>query len=123
MPLHPLKFKPRLLEKMWGGRKFETVLGKPIPPNQNIGESWEVYDFPPGAVEGCKDWLSAEIAAGPLAGKTLHELVLQNPRELLGDVKLVSPHGQFPILIKFLDAKEDLSIQVHPDQTYAAAHS
>src|ERR1700721_2142939 len=99
MSLYPLKFKPRLLEKMWGGRKIQTVLGKPIPPGKNIGESWELYDFPPGTVDGSKEWLSSEIANGPLAGKSLHELVLSHPRDLLGDVKLVQPHGKFPVLI------------------------
>jgi len=120
--MYPLKFKPRLLEKMWGGRKLQTLLGKTLPSDGPFGESWEVYDFPPGVVDGSTDWLSAETANGPLAGKTLHQLVIEHERELLGDVKLVEPHGQFPILIKFLDAKEDLSIQVHPDQKYAAAH-
>jgi mannose-6-phosphate isomerase len=123
MSLYPLKFTPRLLQKMWGGRKINTVLGKPIPPNQNTGESWEVYDFPPGAVEGSTAWLSSQIANGPLTGTTLHDLVLNHPRDLLGDLQLVPPHGQFPILIKFLDAREDLSIQVHPDANYAAAHA
>src|SRR5205085_2623113 len=55
MPLYPLKFKPRLLEKIWGGRKFETVLGKPLPAGKLIGESWELYDFPPGTVEDSAD--------------------------------------------------------------------
>ena len=107
---------------MWGGRKMQSVLGRSIPPGKLIGESWEVYDFPPGTVEGNTQWLSAEVSNGPLAGKTLHDLVLQNSRDLLGDVPLVQPFGQFPILIKFLDARQDLSIQVHPDRKYAAAH-
>jgi mannose-6-phosphate isomerase len=121
--LYPLKFKPRLLEKMWAGRKIETVLGKPLPPGKNIGESWELYDFPPGMVDKSSGWISAEVANGPLAGKTLHELVVEYGRELLGDVSPVAPHNQFPILIKFLDAREDLSIQVHPDCKYAAKHA
>ena len=66
--LYPLKFQPLFLEKMWGGRKIETLLGKPLPPNKPIGESWELYDFPPGVVDGSRDWVSAEIANGPLAG-------------------------------------------------------
>jgi mannose-6-phosphate isomerase len=122
MSLYPLKFRPRFVEKIWGGRKLETVLGKPLPPDVMIGESWELYDFPPGTVEGNTDWLSAEIANGPLAGRTLHWAVQEFGRDLHGDVPLVGEHGQFPILIKFLDAKEDLSVQVHPDEAYAAAH-
>jgi mannose-6-phosphate isomerase len=120
--LYPLKFTPRLLEKMWGGRKLHTLLGKTLPPAKNIGESWELYDFPPGVVDKSAAWISAPVAAGPLAGRTLHELVLEFGRDLVGDIPLVAPHGQFPLLIKFLDAREDLSIQVHPDRKYAAAN-
>lgn len=120
--LYPLKFKPRLIEKIWGGRKIESVLGKPLPPNQRIGESWEIYDFPPGVVDGSTHWVSAVVADGPLAGKTLHELVATYGRDIHGDVPLVGPHGQFPILIKYLDAREDLSVQVHPPKAYADAH-
>ena len=75
MSLYPLRFKPRYVEKMWGGRKIETVLGKALPPGKPIGESWELYDFPPGVVDNSSDWVSAEIANGPLAGRTLHWLV------------------------------------------------
>ncbi len=121
-PLYPLKFRPKLVEKIWGGRKIETVLGKPLPPGKQIGESWEIYDFPPGVVEGSRDWISAEVADGPLKGKTLHELVTSYGKAITGDVPLVGQHGQFPILIKYLDAREDLSVQVHPPQEYADKH-
>jgi len=124
MALYPLKFRPRFVEKMWGGRKIETVLGKPLPPGKQIGESWELFDFPPGAVDNSSDWVSSEIANGPLAGRSLHWAVGEFGRELHGDVPLCGPPdlGQFPILVKFLDAREDLSVQVHPDCEYAAAH-
>ncbi|HEY7088060.1 MAG TPA: type I phosphomannose isomerase catalytic subunit [Tepidisphaeraceae bacterium] len=122
MSLYPLKFKPRFVEKIWGGRKLQTILGKKLPAEKLIGESWELYDFPPGTIEGESGWVSAAVANGPLAGKTLHELVMQSGAELHGDVPLVAPHGQFPILIKFLDAREDLSVQVHPPKAYADAH-
>jgi mannose-6-phosphate isomerase len=123
--LYPLKFKPRLVEKMWGGRKIETVLGKPLPPPPQaklIGESWELYDFPPGIVDGSADWVSAQIANGALAGRTLHSVIEEFGRAVYGDVPLIGPHGQFPILIKYLDARENLSVQVHPDSSYAATH-
>src|SRR6476469_4887515 len=122
--LYPLTFKPRFVEKIWGGRKLETVLGKPLPAEKPIGESWELYDFPPGVVEGTQGWLSSEIANGPLAGNTLDDLMASPDRaaDLLGDGKPAGAHGQFPVLIKFLDAKDDLSVQVHPDEKYAAAH-
>lgn len=121
MTLHPLKFKPRFLPKMWGGRKIQTILGK-SPPAGPVGESWELYDFPPGVVDDSSEWVSSEVAEGPLAGKTLHELVKQFGPELYGSTPLVEPHGQFPILIKFLDAAQDLSVQVHPDEAYARAN-
>src|SRR5262245_57067900 len=122
MPLYPLKFKPRFVEKMWGGRKLETVLGKSLPANQLIGESWELYDFPPGVVDSSDHWVSAEVANGSLAGQTLHTVINEFGPELHGDVPLLAPWGQFPILVKFLDARDDLSIQVHPDEEYARAH-
>jgi mannose-6-phosphate isomerase len=122
MPLYPLKFHPRFVEKMWGGRKIETVLGKPLPAGKRIGESWELYDFPPGVVEKSADWVSAQIANGPLAGKSLHWAVGEFGKDLLGDVPLAGAE-QFPILIKFLDAREDLSVQVHPDEKYAAEYA
>jgi mannose-6-phosphate isomerase len=122
MSLYPLKFTPRFLEKIWGGRKIETVLGKKLPPGVNIGESWEIYDFPPGVVDNTGEWVSSIIANGPLAGRSLHWATQEFGRDLLGDVPLVGAHGQFPLLIKFLDAREDLSVQVHPDKKYADAN-
>ena len=122
MSLYPFKFRARFVEKIWGGRRIETVLGKSLPPALPIGESWELYDFPPGVVDGSTDWVSSEIANGPLAGRSLHWAVQEFGRDLLGDVSLTGTGGQFPILIKFLDAREDLSLQVHPDQDYANTH-
>jgi len=123
MPVYPLKFRPRLVPKIWGGRRLEDVLRKPLPAGERVGESWEVYDFPPGALERSEQWLSAVIDNGLLAGRTLHSVVEAYGKELYGDVALVGPHGQFPILIKFLDAREDLSVQVHPDEAYAALNA
>lgn len=122
MGLYPLLFQPRLVEKMWGGRKLQTILGKVLPTVKTIGESWELYDFPPGVVDGSNQWVSSLVANGPLAGHTLHSLVSTRSMELLGSVRPVGAEGQFPILIKFLDAREDLSVQVHPDEKYAAAN-
>jgi mannose-6-phosphate isomerase len=121
MSLYPLKFKPRLVEKIWGGRKLEQVLAKPLPQGKSIGESWELYDFPPGIVDQSGQWVSSEVANGPLAGQTLHQLLEQYGPELHGNVPLLDGR-QFPILIKYLDAREDLSLQVHPTSQYAATH-
>jgi mannose-6-phosphate isomerase len=122
MSLYPLKFAPRLVEKMWGGRKIETVLGKKISSSHPIGESWELYDFPPGVVDASAERISSPIANGPLAGRPLHWAVKEYGADLIGGVSLVGPHQQFPLLIKFLDARQDLSVQVHPDEAYAAAN-
>ena len=122
MNLYPLTFRPRFVEKIWGGRKLQTVLGKSIPPSVPIGESWEIYDFPPGVVDSSKGWASSEVAAGTLAGKSLHGLVGEFGADLYGSVPLSGTEGQFPVLIKFLDAREDLSVQVHPDRAYSAAN-
>ncbi len=121
MPLYPLIFHPRFVPKIWGGRKLATLLQKPLPPDQSVGESWELFDFPPGVVDPADRWISATVANGPLAGQTLHDLMLTRRDELLGDVPAL-PSGQFPLLVKFLDAREDLSVQVHPPRTYADAH-
>jgi mannose-6-phosphate isomerase len=67
-------------------------------------------------------WVSSVVANGTMAGRSLHELLEEFGPAIHGDVPLIPPHGQFPILIKFLDARENLSIQVHPDAAYAAAN-
>jgi mannose-6-phosphate isomerase len=121
MSLYPLKFVPRPVEKIWGGRELETVLGKSLPEGKLVGESWEIYDFPPGVVDKSSDWVSSVVANGSLAGRMLHSVVEEFGGDLHGEVPLLAG-GQFPILIKFLDAREDLSLQVHPPRAYAAAH-
>jgi mannose-6-phosphate isomerase len=121
MNLYPFVFHPRFVEKIWGGRKLQSVLGKSLPSEKSIGESWELFDFPPGVVDSSGEWVSSVVSNGPLAGKSLHWLVTEHPSDLLGTTPL-SKNGQFPILIKFLDAREDLSVQVHPDQSYADAN-
>lgn len=132
MILHPIKFVPRFVEKIWGGDALARVVGKQLPAGKKIGESWELFDFPPGVVgadgrspdDDPKGWTSARVADGPLKGKTLHELMLAEQAALLGDAKPVeTPAGpQFPLLIKFLDARQDLSVQVHPPEAYAKSH-
>lgn len=122
--LPPLVFEPRFVEKLWGGRKLETELGKKLPAEVPIGESWEIFDFPPGYVEGTDDWVSAVVAGGEHKGRSLHDLVTEHAELLLGKRVPVptAVGGQFPLLIKFLDAKQDLSIQVHPTLEYTLEH-
>ena len=114
MKPYPLLFHPILKPRVWGGRSLEA-LGKKLPPHERIGESWEVADLP----ETVKDSQSI-IANGELAGLTLRQAIAQHQGQIMGAAKLTN--GGFPLLIKFLDARENLSVQVHPDETYAAAH-
>jgi mannose-6-phosphate isomerase len=109
--LYPLTFLPIFKERVWGGREIERLYGKKLPPGTPIGESWEISDRPGAA---------GVIANGPLAGRDLRWLMENHARELLGDAK---PAGQnrFPLLCKILDAREKLSLQVHPPANKAAA--
>jgi mannose-6-phosphate isomerase len=107
--LHPLTFRPIFKERIWGGRNLATLHGKALPPERRIGESWEISDRPGD---------ESVIARGPLQGKTLHWLMEQCPAELLGPRRKMPP--RFPLLIKIIDARETLSLQVHPPPEKAA---
>lgn len=108
MDVYPLVFEPILKPKIWGGRKLEELLHKRLPPGERIGESWEVADL--------EDHHSV-VAAGPARGKTLGELVQAWGPALCGEAPVFE--GRFPLLIKYLDATETLSVQVHPDEATA----
>lgn len=107
--MYPLKFQPILKERLWGGTKLRDVLGKPIE-NDITGESWEL-----STVKGDV----SVIANGNLAGTSLQELIDQNPEAILGEGVVERFGTDFPILIKFIDAKKDLSIQLHPHDELA----
>ena len=109
MDVYPLIFEPILKPKIWGGRKLETLVGKRLPDGAAIGESWELADL--------EDDQSV-VAQGPAKGKTLGTLVTEWGTDLIGRAELFE--NRFPLLIKFLDAHQMLSVQVHPDQ--ATAH-
>ena len=101
--LYPLVFEPIFKERVWGGRKLAELFGKALPPGKVIGESWEISDRPEGV---------SVIANGPLAGRDLRWLMEHHGAEVLG--RPVAPGERFPWLIKLLDARDDLSLQVHP---------
>ncbi|NDV45161.1 type I phosphomannose isomerase catalytic subunit [Flagellimonas sediminis] len=109
MELYPLKFKPILKERLWGGTKLKEVLGKPIK-SDITGESWEL--------SGVSGDIS-EVSNGPLAGTSLNNLIANHGRDLLGKSVTDRFGDEFPILIKFIDAKQDLSIQLHPNDELA----
>lgn len=102
--VYPIIFEPIFKPRVWGGRGLETMLHKKLPPGEVIGESWEVADLEED---------QSVVATGPAKGKTLGELVRVWGADLLGRAELIE--GRFPLLIKFLDANEPLSVQVHPD--------
>ena len=103
MKVYPLKLKPIYKERIWGGQKLREVFGKDIPAGKKIGESWELADLP-----GDK----SVITNGELAGQTLGSVIKKYAKEIAGDEDFAGP---FPLLIKFLDAEDVLSVQVHPD--------
>jgi len=106
MNLYPLKFTPILKDKIWGGNKLGTVLDKPINESNTCGESWEI-----SGVEGN----ISVISNGSLKGKSLVDLIEEYKGELIGNKVYETFGNKFPLLIKFIDANDDLSIQVHPD--------
>lgn len=101
----PLLLSPALHTRVWGGRKLETALHKALPSNEPYGEAWEMHD-------------TATVANGQFAGRTLGDLLKQFGAALIGDAS--DPAQGFPLLLKFLDANQWLSVQVHPDDAMAA---
>lgn len=110
-----LRFVPVYQERVWGGRSLESLYGRVLPKEGvPYGESWEICD---------RAEAQSEVAEGPLKGWTLHDLWTQARVEVFGENHAGHPSERFPLLIKILDAAEDLSIQVHPnDETQALVH-
>ncbi len=111
---YPLFFRPILKEKVWGGRNLAR-LGKILPKDALIGESWELADLPETVAQG-----QSVIANGAWTGMTLREAIAQRPEAIMGTP--TAPKGGFPLLIKFLDARENLSLQVHPNDAFVRRH-
>lgn len=108
--MYPIKFKKCFIDKVWGGRAFETVLGMELPENRQIGESWEVSSH--------KNGMSV-AENGIFKDMPLEELVEKYGAEILGKDAVERFSGKFPILIKYLDVNDRLSVQVHPSDDYA----
>ena len=109
--LYPLKFQPILKDKIWGGEKLHQHFNK-NSKSKSLGESWEISAVP-GDV--------SVVANGKLQGKSLQGLLDTNGAQILGSKNLKRFGKNFPLLIKFIDAKQDLSIQLHPDDELAKA--
>jgi mannose-6-phosphate isomerase len=107
--LYPFVFQPIFKDRIWGGRELERLFAKKIPAGKPIGESWEISDRPGDA---------SVIANGSLVGKDLRWLMENHAVEILGDAKPAA-ENRFPLLCKILDAREKLSLQVHPPASKA----
>lgn len=105
----PIVFEPLFMERVWGGRRLETLFGKRLPPGERVGESWEIVD---------REEAQSVVHNGPLRGATLHELWTKHREEIFGPGMPETP--RFPLLFKILDAQERLSVQVHPPADVAA---
>ena len=118
---YPLILEPILKPKVWGGRRLAEY-GKQLPADEPTGESWELADLASTSASGGGGGSAhSKITNGDMQGKTIHDAIEQWGSDLLGDASL-SPEGGFPLLVKYLDAREHLSIQVHPSPEYAVAH-
>jgi mannose-6-phosphate isomerase len=109
---YPLQFEPILKERIWGGTKLKSYLNKPITSNIT-GESWEISTVANDV---------SVVANGTFKGKSLNELIAEYPTEILGTKVFAQFGKQFPLLFKYLDAREDLSIQLHPNDELAKKH-
>jgi mannose-6-phosphate isomerase len=103
VPLYPLRFEPIYQYRPWGGRRLGDLLAAPLPGDGPIGEAWVLSD---------RDDHASRVADGPLKGQTLGQLMDHSQEQMLG--RLAERFRRFPLLLKFLDAREMLSVQVHP---------
>jgi len=107
IPLYPLRFEPIYQYRLWGGRRLSSLLSAPLPGDGPIGEAWLLSD---------RSDHQSLVANGPLKGKSIGQLMGQFREQLMG--KLASRFRRFPLLLKFLDAHELLSVQVHPSKAH-----
>ena len=105
----PVVFEPLFMERVWGGRKLESVFAKKLPPDVRVGEAWELVD---------REEVQSVVHTGVLQGKTLNELWVQYREPVFG-ARYQGSGSRFPLLVKLLDAEERLSVQVHPPAAVA----
>src|SRR5438067_6797010 len=103
----PLVFEAFFMERIWGGRRLKSKFRKKLPPDAQIGESWEIVDRPEA---------QSIVRDGPLRGRTLHELWMEDREDIFGEVPYTA---RFPLVAKLIDAREKLSLQVHPPSRVA----
>jgi mannose-6-phosphate isomerase len=108
IPLYPLRLEPIYQYRLWGGRRLANLLSTPLPGDGPIGEAWILSD---------RDEHASRVADGALKGLTIRELTEHSPRQLMG--RAAGRYTRFPLLLKFLDVRERLSVQVHPPDAAA----
>jgi mannose-6-phosphate isomerase len=106
-PLYPLRFEPIYQYRLWGGRRLPDLITAPVPKDGPIGEAWVLSD---------REGHPSQVADGPLKGRTIRQLLKQYPEELMGE--LAGRFRRFPLLLKFINAREMLSVQVHPSDSH-----
>jgi len=109
-PLYPLRFEPIFKNNLWGGQRLPAFLNRTQTPESPIGEAWVLSDV---------DGSLSRISNGPLAGAIFRDLLTTESDRILGTARL--SNGRFPLLLKFIDARQELSVQVHPNDEQAAA--
>jgi len=107
LPLYPLRFELIYQYRPWGGRRLAGLLSAPLPDDDPIGEAWLLSD---------RDDHPSLVAEGPLKGKTIKQILKESPEDFLGN--LAGHYARFPLLLKFLDVQETLSVQVHPSDAH-----
>ncbi|MGM0414784.1 MAG: type I phosphomannose isomerase catalytic subunit, partial [Bacillota bacterium] len=110
--MYPIKFKPVYKEKIWGGRNLKRLFNKNIPEGK-VGESWEIASHENG---------KSIIKNGTYRGMTIQELIAEQGQQILGEKAVDEYYNKFPLLIKLIDARDNLSVQVHPDDQYASQY-
>jgi mannose-6-phosphate isomerase len=108
-PLYPLRFDPLFTANIWGGERLPKLLNRAAPHADPVGEAWVLSDVPGS---------ESRVCDGPLAGTTLRDLMASDGERIVG--RAAAPQGRFPLLLKFLDARQELSVQVHPNDEQAA---
>jgi mannose-6-phosphate isomerase len=111
MQLYPIRLEPIFREKIWGGRRLASYFDRDLPSDRTYGESWNVVDRE-------SDHIS-KISNGPHKDKNLKELIQLDQNAVLGEERNLDAFGRFPLMVKFLHAHENLSLQVHPGDEYA----
>jgi mannose-6-phosphate isomerase len=119
--MYPMLMRPILLEKVWGGDRLARF-GKQVRPGTKVGESWELADLAATSTGGAGGGaVASTVRNGPFTGRSLRQIITQQGAAFLGAAR-AGADGGYPLLLKYLDASENLSIQVHPSSAYASSH-